>query len=98
MVIVQLLNKLYLHNRCISPCPWFLIIEEKDFKLYATEGGKAANKFKGIDAMYKKVLKNRKKEVEAYLFTDKLSKKRMKELAEIRSKALGHKGLMDKLK
>ena len=48
--------------------------------------------------MYKKVLKNRKKEVEAYLFTDKLSKKRMKELAEVRSKVLGHKGLMDKLK
>ena len=67
------------------------------FKLYATAGGKAANKFKGIDAMYKKVLKNRKKEVEAYLFTDKLSKKRMKELAEIRSKALGTKGIMDQL-
>jgi len=68
------------------------------FKLYATAGGKAANKFKGIDAMYKKVLKNRKKEVEAYLFTDKLSKKQMKELAEKRAKALGYKGFMDKLK
>lgn len=68
------------------------------FKLYAVAGGKAKDKFKGVAALYSKVYKSRKKEVEAYLFTDKLSKKRMKELAEIRSKALGTKGIMDQLK
>ena len=67
------------------------------FKLYAVAGGKSKDKFKGVAALYSKVYKSRKKEVEAYLFTDKLSKKRMKELAEIRSKALGTKGIMDQL-
>jgi len=68
------------------------------FKLYAVAGGKAKDKFKGVAALYSKVYKRRKKEVEAYLFTDKLSKKQMKELAEKRSEALGYKGFMDKLK
>ena len=66
-------------------------------KLYRLAGGKPKDEFKGAAAMYARVYKTRKSFVEAYLFTEKLTKKRMKEVAEIRSKALGTDKLFKKL-
>ena len=67
------------------------------FKLYKEAGGSAMDKFKGIKKMYDNVYKNRKNFVEAYLYEDKKTEEQLKRIAEARCKALGHKGLFEKI-
>ena len=67
------------------------------FKLYKEAGGSAKDKFKGIKKMYDNVYKNRKNFVEAYLFEDKKTEAQLKRIAEARCKALGYKGLFEKI-
>ena len=67
------------------------------FKLYKEAGGSAKDRFKGIKKMYDNVYKNRKNFVEAYLFEDKKTEAQLKIIAEARCKALGYKGLFEKI-
>lgn len=71
--------------------------QKKIFKLYEKCGGKAKNKFKAIEQMYRQTYKSRKEFVEAYLYENKLNSQQRKDLAERKQKAIDPTGIMKRV-
>jgi len=71
--------------------------QTKIFKLYAAAGGKQKDKFKGVTALYKKVLKTRKSFVEAYMYENKQTEAQRKKSAAAVSKVLVTKKVFKKI-
>ena len=67
------------------------------FKLYKSAGGNAKDKFKGISAMYKQALKERRSFVEAYKYKDELNREQREDLAKRKGKALGTNKIFGKI-